>query len=132
MSPWLDNQHVDDSSSRLAETDFLNPTTNRRASVVQNQAESCFYSNPCRDILLAEGTKTMTTEQVENEALKLKPQARAELAEKLLRSLEDLSDEDIERLWAEEAVRRDGELDSGEASMRDAEDVFRDARARIS
>ena len=74
----------------------------------------------------------MTTEQVENEALKLKPEARAELAEKLLRSLEDLSDEDIQRLWAEEAVRRDAELDSGKASMRDAEDVFRDARARIS
>jgi hypothetical protein len=74
----------------------------------------------------------MTTEQVENEALKLKPTARAELAEKLLRSLEDLSDEDIERLWAEEAVRRDTELDSGTATMRDADDVFRDARARIS
>jgi len=74
----------------------------------------------------------MTIEQVENEALKLKPEARAELAEKLLRSLEDLSDEEIERLWAEEALRRDAELDAGTASMRDAEDVFRDARARIS
>ena len=50
----------------------------------------------------------------------------------LLRSLEDLSDEEIERLWAEEAVSRDAELDSGTASMRDAEDVFRDLRARIS
>jgi hypothetical protein len=74
----------------------------------------------------------MTTEQVENEALKLKPEARAALAEKLLRSLEALPDEDIARLWAEEAVRREAELDSGTASMRDAEDVFRDARARIS
>jgi len=74
----------------------------------------------------------MTIEQVENEALKLNPEARAKLAEKLLGSLEDLSAEDIERLWAEEAVRRDAELDSGTASMRDAEDVFRDARARIS
>jgi len=74
----------------------------------------------------------MTTDQVENEALKLKPEARAELAEKLLRSLEDLSDEDIERLWAEEAVRRDAELDAGTASMRDVEDVLRDVRARIS
>ena len=74
----------------------------------------------------------MTIEQVENEALKLNPEARAELAEKLLESLEDLSAEDIERLWAEEAVRRDAELDSGTASMRNAEDVFRDARARIS
>jgi len=74
----------------------------------------------------------MTTEQVENEALKLRPEARAELAEKLLRSLEDLSDEDIERLWVAEAVRRDAELDSGTASMRDAEEVFRNARNRLS
>jgi len=74
----------------------------------------------------------MTNEQVESEALKLKPLARAELAEKLLRSLDDLSEEEIERLWAEEAVRRDAELDDGTASMRDAEDVFKDARARIT
>jgi hypothetical protein len=45
---------------------------------------------------------------------------------------EHLSEEEIERLWTEEAVRRDAELDHGTALMRDAEDVFRDARARIS
>ena len=73
----------------------------------------------------------MTIEQVETEALKLDPQARAKLAEKLLRSLDDLSEEDIEQLWAEEAVRRDAGIDSGEASMREAEEVFRDARSRI-
>jgi hypothetical protein len=89
-----------------------------------------FLLNARRDIL-TQRCKTMTTEQVENEALKLKPEARAELAEKLLKSLEDLSDEEIERLWAEEAVRRDSELDSGTASMRDAEVVFKDARARL-
>jgi hypothetical protein len=74
----------------------------------------------------------MTIEQVENEALKLKPEARAELAQKLLKSLEDLSEEEIEQLWVKEAVRRDAELDSGSATMRDAEDVFRDARSRLS
>ena len=74
----------------------------------------------------------MTTEQVENEALKLKPEARAELAQKLLKSLEDLSDEEIEGLWVKEAVRRDAELDSGSATMRDADDVFSDARSRLS
>ena len=89
-----------------------------------------FLLNARRDIL-TQRCKTMTTEQVENEALKLKPEARAELAEKLLKSLEDLSDEEIERLWAEEAVRRDSELDSGTASMRDAEVVFKDARVRL-
>ncbi|HJP94307.1 MAG TPA: addiction module protein [Pyrinomonadaceae bacterium] len=73
----------------------------------------------------------MTIEQVEIEALKLEPQARAELAEKLLKSLEELPEEEIQRLWAEEAVRRDAELDDGTASMRDAEDVFRDARTRL-
>jgi hypothetical protein len=74
----------------------------------------------------------MTIEQVENEALKLKPEARAELAQKLLASLEDLPEEELERLWAKEAIRRDAELDEGSATMRDAEDVFRDARSRIS
>lgn len=74
----------------------------------------------------------MTVEQVETEALKLDPQERAKLAEKLLRSLDDMSEQDIERLWAEKAVRRDAEIDSGTASLRDAEDVFRDARARLS
>jgi hypothetical protein len=74
----------------------------------------------------------MTTAQLENEALKLNPQERAELAEKLLRSLEALSEEEIERLWVKEAIRRNAEIDAGSASMHDAEDVFRDARARIS
>jgi hypothetical protein len=73
----------------------------------------------------------MTIEQVETEALKLEPQARTRLAQKLLRSLDDLSEKEIEQLWAEEAVRRDAEIDSGAASLRDAEDVFRDARSRL-
>ena len=40
-----------------------------------------------------------------------------------------LTDEEIEQLWAEEAIRRDAEIDDGKASMRDAEDVFKEARA---
>ena len=43
----------------------------------------------------------------------------------------ELSDDEIERLWAEEALRRNAELDSGTASTRDAEDVFRDARVDV-
>ena len=72
----------------------------------------------------------MTIEQVETEALG--PQARAKLAEKLLRSLDELSEKEIEQLWAEESLRRDAEIDSGAASLRDAEDVFRDARSRLT
>ena len=58
--------------------------------------------------------------------------ARAKLAEMLLRSLEDVSQEEIDRLWVEEALRRDAEFDSGTAKARDADEVFRDALARFS
>ena len=74
----------------------------------------------------------MTVEELEAEALKLNPSSRAKLATKLLSSLEDLSDAEIERLWAEEALRRNEELDKGTASARPAEDVIREARARLA
>jgi len=71
----------------------------------------------------------MSPEKVENEALKLSPRDRARLAERLLESLENLTDEENERLWAEEAARRDAPWDS--ATVRPAADVFREARARL-
>ena len=78
------------------------------------------------------GLFDMTMNEVEAAALEMDAGARARLAEILLRSLEDVSQEEIDRLWAEEALRRDEELDSGNATARDAEDVFRDLRARFS
>ena len=45
----------------------------------------------------------MSIDELETEALKLAPAARARLAEKLLESLETLSDEENAQLWAEEA-----------------------------
>ena len=74
----------------------------------------------------------MTTNEVEAAALEMDVDARARLAQILLRSLEDLSEEEIDRLWIEEAVRRDAELDSGTARAREAGDVFRDALARLA
>lgn len=70
-------------------------------------------------------------EEIETEALKLTPRSRAHLAEQLLRSLETLSDEENEALWIEEAQRRDEEFDKHE-SGRPANDVFREARTRLS
>lgn len=70
----------------------------------------------------------MTTEDIEQEALKMAPASRAKLAERLLDSLETLSEEEIESLWIEEAVRRDREFDEGSAFGRSAEEVMRDAR----
>ncbi|HEV8614833.1 MAG TPA: addiction module protein [Methylomirabilota bacterium] len=73
----------------------------------------------------------MSIDEIEAEALKLDPQARARLATKLLESLETLSDEENERLWAEEADRRDAEWDATTGSARLAADVLRDARAKL-
>ena len=73
----------------------------------------------------------MTLEELEAEALKLSPNSRAQLAKTLLNSLETLSEAEIERLWIEEALRRDREMDEGTTTARPAEDVIRDARARL-
>ena len=73
----------------------------------------------------------MSLEELESEALKLNPSSRAKLAEKLLQSLEDLSEEENERLWAEEALRRHEEIDSGAVKGRPGKEVFRDARSRL-
>jgi broad specificity phosphatase PhoE len=74
----------------------------------------------------------MSIDELEAEALRLEPQARARLAERLLDSLERLSDEENERLWAEEADRRDAAWDALGGAGRPAAEVFRDARARLS
>jgi len=73
----------------------------------------------------------MSLEEIENEVLKLSPDFRAKLAMKLLNSLEDLSEEENERLWAEEALHRHEQLEKGLAAERPAEEVFRDARSRL-
>lgn len=49
----------------------------------------------------------MSADELEIEVLKLAPHNRARLAEKLLQSMENLSDEENAMLWAEEAKRRD-------------------------
>ena len=73
----------------------------------------------------------MSIEELEAEALKLDPKARARLAEKLLESLEQLSEAENERIWAEEAARRDADWDSKVGAGRAASDVFRAARAKL-
>jgi hypothetical protein len=73
----------------------------------------------------------MSLKELETEALKLDPKARARLAGKLLESLEDLSEEENARLWAEEAKRRDAEMDTDPDSGIAAADVFREARAKL-
>ena len=71
-------------------------------------------------------------DQLVEEVLKLDPKSRAQLAEKLLQSLDTLSDAENAKLWAEEAQRRDAEMDGNPDLGRPADEVFRDARSRLS
>jgi hypothetical protein len=70
--------------------------------------------------------------KLEREILSLDLKSRARLAARLLESLDELSDEENEKLWAEEAVRRDRELDAGDAVSIPLDDVMREARSHIS
>lgn len=73
----------------------------------------------------------MNVEDLEIEALRLDSRARARLAHRLLRSLDSLSDEEAERLWLEEAERRNAAIEAGTSIPRPADDVLRDAKARL-
>lgn len=72
----------------------------------------------------------MKVDDIKEEALRLNPKARADLARDLLASLDAMSDVEIEKLWVDEAIRRDEEVDSGAARAYPAEEVFSRARAR--
>ena len=67
----------------------------------------------------------MSIEELESEAMKLDPKARARLAGKLLESLDTLSEAENERIWAKEAEHRDRDLDSDRDSGRGADEVNR-------
>lgn len=71
----------------------------------------------------------MTTEQLEQEALKLPAEQRARLAERPIASLD--VDAEIEKEWLAEVRRRDAELDSGSIAAIPMEDALSAARERL-
>ena len=60
-------------------------------------------------------------------ALRLKLDDRAALAEKLLASLDELDEEEADRLWAEEAQRRLKDYREGRAESVAAQDLAKKA-----
>jgi putative addiction module component (TIGR02574 family) len=69
--------------------------------------------------------------QVEEEALKLPAEERARLAHRLLESIEQTSDSDVEMAWIAEAERRHEELLSNPAVAEPAAIAFQRARDAI-
>jgi len=74
----------------------------------------------------------MSIEELVAEVKKLSLEDRAALAKWIVESLDDLSESEIEALWAKEAERRLDELGQGLVAEIPAEDVLRRARAAIS
>ena len=75
--------------------------------------------------------RRMTLPDLESEVLKLSAAERAVLAEVLLKSLDDLTEDENERLWAEEAQRRYAASVDDPAQWHSAEGVLRAARGRL-
>lgn len=73
----------------------------------------------------------MTIESIRKQALELRPSERAELAEALLSSLDEMSESEIEALWVDEVRRRGRELDEGVAEAIPADVVRREAQALL-
>ena len=55
----------------------------------------------------------LTIDQIATEAMQLPVSSRAELVEKLVESLDFSEDDDVQRAWATEAIRRRDEVRSG-------------------
>ena len=65
----------------------------------------------------------MSTHPIEDAALHLPEAQRAQLAHKLLLSLETQSEREVAQLWRVEATRRAAEIDSGTVETVSAADV---------
>lgn len=68
--------------------------------------------------------------KVVSDALSLPPRSRAKLAEKLLESLDDPRQREIDRLWAEEVEDRIAAYERGELKAIPGKEVFRRLRPR--
>ena len=72
----------------------------------------------------------MTREDLLSEALKLPLKERADLAGKILKSLEELSEAEHTKLWLEVSERRLKEMRDGTVREIPAEEVFARGRER--
>jgi len=75
-------------------------------------------------------TVVTTTDRITEEVLSLPADARLGLVEKLLTSLNLPLDEEVDRLWAEEAERRITQIEAGEVRLIPGEEVFSKIRSK--
>jgi putative addiction module component (TIGR02574 family) len=68
--------------------------------------------------------------KIVSDALSLPPRSRAKLAERLLESLEDPKQKEIDRLWADEVEDRIDAYERGELKAIPGQEVFRRLKPR--
>lgn len=74
---------------------------------------------------------SINLEQLTAEAMKLPLRDRVQLAQRLVSTIDEGVEADIETLWYAEADRRLDELRNGEVQGVDSEDAFRIAREAL-
>ena len=72
-----------------------------------------------------------TIDQITANALSFPESDRAELANRLVESLDPVDNPDLKKLWTDEAKRRRDEVRNGEVETIPAEDVFARARREL-
>ena len=70
--------------------------------------------------------------KVTKDALNMSDEERASLAHTLIQSLDTQYDADREKMWDDEVQKRVDRIDSGDASGRDAQDLFKDIDSKLS
>ncbi len=70
-------------------------------------------------------------ERLALELLSLPASSRAELAKRLIASLDEFESPDAGNFWLEEIKRRDAEIAEGKVECIPAEDVFRELRKQF-
>ena len=73
----------------------------------------------------------LTLDQITEEAIKLPPESRALLADKLVQSLESEEPDEIQQLWSAEAIRRRDEIRSGQVKPIPGDQVMEEARRLV-
>jgi len=73
---------------------------------------------------------TDKTQAIVEQALKLSPTERADVAEQLLASLDEALDSDVEQAWQEEVRRRLQQVERGEVELVDSDTVMAELRKK--
>jgi len=73
----------------------------------------------------------MTSSDLEEAALHLSAQDRARLVQRLLESLDQLSEEETRQLWLVEARRRADEIDEGKVQLMDGDELEQQVQALL-